>query len=340
LRRAKSLGVVEVLGRKKADNRGPTGSRRPTLGTSPGPKTPLSRVLSGSAKTTEQSTCLPPRKARSPHAQTPVKSKAKTKKRLPKAVALVLLLTVAFGLAVKFDLINLNTVKAEVLSHVTIIYPDKDGAYAFLGSHYTARGKSEQAIKACRTLVQRKPEDPAAHVLLGNAHHQANNLDQAMESYKEALQLDPESFDAHLGLGVTYTGLRRHAEAIELLEKAIRLKPQSAYAHLSLGLALSDSGQYDEAMEEFRKAKEIDPDIAGAHVLSGKVYLEMGLPEQAIERFKEAILFDRGYAQAYYSLGQASLQIGDTDLAIQQQRALQPLNPELAQNLAELIIKR
>lgn len=329
-----------MVGRKKADNRGSIASRRPTLGTSPGGKTPLNRVLAGSAQTTEQSTYPPPKTTRSGHRQAPPESNPKTKKCLPKALGLVLLLAVGLGLAVKFDLINLNTVKAEVLSHVTSIYPDKDGAYAFLGSHYTALGKSAQAIKACQALVERKPDDPAAHVLLGNAYHQANNLDQAMESYKEAIKLNPRSFDARLGLGVTYTALRRHSEAIELLEEAIRIKPQSAYAHLSLGLALSDSGRYDEAMEAFIKAKEIDPDIAGAHVLSGKVYLEMGLPEQAIEKFKEAILFDQGYAQAYYSLGEASLQIGDRALALEQQRALKTLNPELAQNLSELITQR
>ena len=90
-------------------------------------------------------------------------------------------------------------------------------------------------------------------------------------------------------------------------------------------------------MEAFRQAKELDPDIAEAQILSGKAYLEAGLTEQAIERFEEVILFDQGHAQARFSLGRACLQIGDRGLALEQQKALQTLDPKLAEDLSALI---
>ena len=332
------MGVVRVLG-KKSDKTRHTNPRRGAMESSARGGESISRLLRGSG---------PPRQARGsvhPSAkisgpadgQAPVKRPRKRKKRWLLAAELVLLLGFAAALAVKLKLIDLNTIKAEVLSRTTSIYPDKNGAYAFLGSHYTSCGRSEEAVSACRTLVERKPDDPLAHVLLGKAYHEANRLEKAIECYKEALKLAPGSFEAHLGLGETYSALRRHAEAIEFLNEAIRIKPRSAHAHLSLGVALSNSGQYDKAMEAFRQAKELDPDIAEAQILSGKAYLEAGLTEQAIERFEEVILFDQGHAQARFSLGRACLQIGDRGLALEQQKALQTLDPKLAEDLSALI---
>jgi len=269
--------------------------------------------------------------------QVAVKGNMKRKRRWRLASELVLLLCFAVILIVKLELIDLNSVKAGILSRVTSIYPDKDGAYAFLGRHYTSCGRPKEAIKACVTLVGMKPNDPSAHVLLGNAYREANLPQKAIESYKEAIRLDPNSFDARLGLGETYSGLRRHAEAIDFLKQAIRIKPDSAYAHLSLGLALSNSGRYDEAMKAFRQAKELDPDIAEVHVLSGKAYLQAGLYERAVECFKDVILTDQRHAQAQFSLGRAYLRIGDQALALKQQRILEELDPKLAQDLSELI---
>jgi len=332
------LGVVRVFGRKSDKSRD-ANPRRGAMESPARAGESISRLLRGSD---------PPRRARGSvdlsakisgpaGGQTTAKSNRKRKRRWLLASELVLLLGFAGVLAVRLRLIDLNTVKAEVLSHVTSIYPDKDGAYAFLGSHYTSCGKSAEAIKACRTLVERKPDDHSAHVLLGKAYHEANQLEKAIECYKEALKLAPGSFEGYLGLGETYSALRRHAEAIEFLNEAIRIEPRSAHAHLSLGVALSNSGQYDKAMEAFRQAKELDPGIAEVQVLSGKAYLEAGLPEQAIERFKEAILFDQGHAQAHFSLGRACLQVGDRGLALEQQKALQTLDPKLAEDLSALI---
>jgi tetratricopeptide (TPR) repeat protein len=330
--------VVRMFGRKPDKNRS-ANPRRGAFETSAQGGESISRLLRGSG---------PPRNARGSvdlsekisapaDGQAPVKRRVKRKKRWLLASELVLLLGFAGVLAVKLKVIDLNTVKAAVLSRATSIYPDKDGAYAFLGSHYTSCGNSAEALKACRTLVERKPDDSSAHVLLGKALHEANQLEKAIECYKEALRLAPGSFEAHLGLGETYSALRRHTEAIEFLEEAIRIKPLSAHAHLSLGVALSNSGQYDKAMESFRQAKELDPDIVEGQVLSGKAYLEAGRPDQAIERFEEAILFDQGHAQARFSLGRACLQVGDRGLALEQQKALQTLDPKLAEDLSALI---
>ena len=331
------LGAVRVFGRRADNKKINIERRRGSLERPAQAAEPISRVLCGLDRN--------PRGAADPSAnftdsvggRAQAKRDAKRRERRRLVSELVVLAGFAAVVGIKLKVVDLNSVKAEVLSRVTGIYPDKDGAYAFLGSHYTSCGKSDEAIKACAKLVERNPNDASAHILLGQAYHQANRPEDAIESYKRALELDSGSFEAHLGLGETYSALRRHGEAIKFLEEAIRIKPRSANAHLSLGVALSNSGQYDKAMEAFRQAKELDPGIAETQVLSGKAYLKAGLAEQAIQCFKDVILFDQGHAQARYSLGRACLQIGDRGLALDQQRALQALDPELAEDLSALI---
>jgi Flp pilus assembly protein TadD len=75
-------------------------------------------------------------------------------------------------------------------------------------------------------------------------------------------------------------------------------------------------------------------------VLSGKTYLKANFPEQAIECFEEAVSIDQSNAGACFCLGKAYLRVGDSALALEQQRKLEALDPQLAQDLSVLIMNK
>ena len=245
------------------------------------------------------------------------------------------LLVVFWLIQIKF--IDLDVVRAALLSRVAGICPNKAEAYTFLGEHYSTAGRTNAAVDACEKLVQVEPESPHSHVLLGDAYRGVSRPEEAIACYQAALQRDPNCYEAHLGLGRAYTSVGRYDEAIHSYEQAVSVQPESVTAYVSLGLVLSDLGRYDEAMKAFQQAKELDPEISEAQLLSGKAYLQAGLNNEAVECFKDAVRTDQEHAQACFNLGRAYLRVGERDLALDQQRKLRALDTQMAERLLDLI---
>ena len=248
---------------------------------------------------------------------------------------LAVLLVVAGLLCVK--MLDASGLKARVLADIAGVRSHEGGTYSLLNERRGDSVGSRNSVAVCQKLVKLKPTDASAHVILGNAYAQMERTQEAMASYQEALALDPNSFDAHLGMGRAYFGQGSYAEAIVSYRKALKIRPRAADAHLSLGLALSNAGKYDEAMQAFQKAKELDPSVVETQVMTGQAYLKAGMYAQAIESFKDAVQTDQEHAQAYFNLGRAYLSVGDKGLALEQQRALQNLDPRLANQLLDMI---
>lgn len=234
-------------------------------------------------------------------------------------------------------LIDSSGIKAKVLADIASACSGQAGTSSLLKEHRGASAKSRSSVTACEKLVHLKPGDVYAHVMLGNAYVDAGRAQEAIPCYQEALSLDPNCFDAHLGMGKAHFGRGSYSDAIAWYQKALKIRPRSADAHLSLGLALSNAGKCEEAMQAFQKAKELDPTVVETQVMTGNAYLQAGMCVQAIECFRDALQADQAHAQAYFNLGQAYLRVGDTGLAMEQQRILQGLDANLADQLLHLI---
>ncbi len=235
------------------------------------------------------------------------------------------------------QVIDATGLKAKVLADIAGVGSDEGSTYSLLKERRGATVASRSSVAVCQKLVKVKPTDASAHVMLANAYAEMERTDEAMASYHEALALDANSFDAHLGMGKAYFDQGSYAEAIVSYRQALKIRPRSADAHLSLGLALSNAGKYDEAMQAFQKAKELDPTVVETQVMTGQAYLHAGMYAQAIESFKDAVHTDQEHAQAYFNLGRAYLSVGDKGLALEQQHALENLDPRLASQLLNMI---
>ena len=246
----------------------------------------------------------------------------------------VLLLVLGF-LCMK--LIDASGIKAKVLADMAGACSQNAGGSSLLTKPRGDSAVSRSSVAVCEKLVRLKPGEASAHVMLGNAYTEVGRIQEATTCYREALSLDPNCFDAYLGMGKVHFDQGAYSDAVASYQKALKIQPRSATGHLSLGLALSNAGQYEEAMQAFQKAKELDPGVVETQVMTGQAYLQAGMYAQAIETFKDAVRTDQEHAQAYFNLGRAYLRVGDRGLALDQQRALQNLNPRLADQLLDLI---
>jgi len=95
-------------------------------------------------------------------------------------------------------------------------------------------GKIDDAIAACRTAIEKRPDYAEAHYHLGVAQRQKGDIDVARRSFAKAVELAPTNMRAVEGLAVLEAETGRLPEAESLLRKAIALNPDSASAHQGL----------------------------------------------------------------------------------------------------------
>ena len=100
-----------------------------------------------------------------------------------------------------------------------------------------------------------------------------------------------------------------------------------------------EAKRFPEATAAFRQAVKARPDFAEAHSNLGYSLRNSGRVDEAIAAYQEAIRLKPDLAEAYEYLGCAYLMQGDRQAAQEQHRILQRLNPKLAAELMEEILR-
>ena len=112
-------------------------------------------------------------------------------------------------------------------------------------------GRTQEAIAAAKTAIERNPDYAEAHYHLGVAYRQAGQIEQARQAIVRAVELKPDYARALHGLAGMEAEAGRWAEAEALLEQEVRLAPGSPDAHQALGLARQRLGRWNEATVAF-----------------------------------------------------------------------------------------
>src|SRR5262249_31715825 len=84
-------------------------------------------------------------------------------------------------------------------------------------------GRSDEALREARKMVELDPLSPAANLHLGYQYQSTRDWDQSIAQQKKTLQLDPNYVDAHRELGEDYLGKGMYPEAIGELRRATDL---------------------------------------------------------------------------------------------------------------------
>lgn len=150
-----------------------------------------------------------------------------------------------------------------------------------------------------------RPSEAAAQARLrsGLDAYARHDYSVAELEFREALKQEPKTVEAMIGLGATLSMLEKDEESEQSFLAALAISPTNARAWRGLGVARAGLGNHKGAIEAFEKAVSLEPQN----------------PE------------------ARFGLGMAYVQTGDRARALDQARAIEPLNPELARQLKMIL---
>jgi Flp pilus assembly protein TadD len=116
-------------------------------------------------------------------------------------------------------------------------------------------GRLEEAKRACRKLLAKRPDIAEAHVLFGVIHQQMGDEARASESHARALKLRPEWSQAHVQLTIAdlFSDYGRYPEAEAYCRRAVELQPDFAGARYNLAGTLNALGRPAEAIAELQE---------------------------------------------------------------------------------------
>ncbi|HEX4144964.1 MAG TPA: sulfotransferase [Pirellulales bacterium] len=176
-------------------------------------------------------------------------------------------------------------------------------------------GRWEEAARAYRAILTRRPGIARVHEELGGMLGQQGKLDEAAAELEQALTLDPRLFAAHNQLGCIFQAQGKFERAVACFERAIALRPDYVEAHVNLGNMLLGQRKLDEAIARFEHALTLRPNFAETHNNLGAALRTQGRLDEAAARFEQALALKPDYAEAHNNLANVLWQQGKFDQA-------------------------
>ena len=123
-----------------------------------------------------------------------------------------------------------------------------------LGLAHLERGRADLAIEPLERVVATMPDYAAVHIRLGDALRDVGRFDDACRAYRIPLTRRPGDVDALVGMGAAHRQAGRLADATGFLERALAVDDEHAAAHQLLGLTLAAAGEQGRAAAHLGRA--------------------------------------------------------------------------------------
>ncbi|HVU31937.1 MAG TPA: tetratricopeptide repeat protein [Opitutaceae bacterium] len=164
--------------------------------------------------------------------------------------------------------------------------------------------RADDALAACRALVQAHPNSATGQARLGIMLATRQALAESIPHLEAAVRLDPGQLEAAYYLGTVL--VQRHermSEAVALLEKVVKARPDSAYGHFNLGIAYLASGnRLRDAIAQFEATVRLDPRNANAQFNLAGALEAAGNPTGAITHYRVAAALQPRMAVNHFRL--------------------------------------
>jgi tetratricopeptide (TPR) repeat protein len=217
------------------------------------------------------------------------------------------------------------------------IAPGNADAHNLLGLLKFQEGELDRAGEELGKAIELQPTHVGALKNLGRLYQRTQKWDRARECYLKAVALDPGSDEIHFDLAGLYeeTG-DVQAAALEYW-RALELRPDGIAIRRKLSMLLGRMGRWETARELIAEAVRHEPEDAGLRCDLGVIYAGMGKPASALAEFERALRARPGFPLALLNMGIVYARMGDRVKAEEQYRKLKPIDPSMADQLAELI---
>jgi Flp pilus assembly protein TadD len=180
-----------------------------------------------------------------------------------------------------------------------------------LAAQNIALGKPGEAVRVCREVQAKFPNDARVHYALGVALGHAGQGDPAIDQLRQAIGLKPDMFEAHTNLGVLLGRQGKPDEAVAAFTEAIRIRPDVAELQMNLSNALRESWRLDQAIAAAEKAIALKPSLPEAQLSLGAAVACVGRFDRAIDAYRDAIRLRPDFPAAHLNLALAELVRGN-----------------------------
>ncbi|MHC1763294.1 MAG: tetratricopeptide repeat protein [Verrucomicrobiia bacterium] len=217
--------------------------------------------------------------------------------------------------------------------------PDASGAlFAWLGLAYAQAGKTELAIAANRTAINRMPDAFPAYQNLVQLYLNTGRTNDVRAVLNEAAEQDAEDPGFYIDVADLYArhtpvkggeGERITARVKELLDRAAALKPANPVHVLRLAENYFALGELQKAEPFYRELLQDHGDLPTLRAKLTEIYLRSGDKEKASQQLEAIAQSEPTNPQTFLFLGALAVEGQDYTNAIDHfERALR-LDPDL-----------
>ena len=208
------------------------------------------------------------------------------------------------------------------------------------GRFLLATGRTSEAARQFRALLEANPTSAQAILLLGEASYAAGDYRRARDRFDQFIDLSPDRADALSQIAGLYLREGEHALALEFAEQAYAVRPDRLSNLRLLSQALLAAGQAEQAYQMLQRLGSIRPD-------DPQVRRELARAAMQRKDFPRAVIDARACLkqrsddrQARLVLAMALAQLGQAERALNQYAILlkeQPISPLVEKQFLSLL---
>ena len=210
--------------------------------------------------------------------------------------------------------------------------PLRDNSDVQIGLLLEGEGKTEEALKHLKAIVDERPQDPEAVLALANLQRSRKQFAESAVTYTRALLLSDgarSDWSTYYFRGIAFERSKRWAQAEADFRKALELFPDQPLVLNYLGYSWVDQGlNLSEAFKMLRRAVELRPTDGYIIDSLGWAYYRLGQYPEAVRELEKAIELKPADPVINDHLGDAYWRVGRKLEAKFQWNHARDLNPE------------
>ena len=212
--------------------------------------------------------------------------------------------------------------------HAAEVDPSHEEAVLGLAAMYASRQRYDEAIEACRQLLDYYPDRSDVRLRLADLFLQKAEYRQAVDLYESLVPWQPDWAALHGRLAYAYLMIDAPDKAGAAYRKILALRPDSLIVRYQLAQLYAVEGREDQAMGEYGELLKRQPDHVGALCHLADLLLKRGEDAAAEPHLKTALAVDPRSVQVLRSMGILEARRGHYETAIKHFSAILALEPD------------
>ncbi|MEQ8763030.1 MAG: tetratricopeptide repeat protein [Planctomycetota bacterium] len=185
-----------------------------------------------------------------------------------------------------------------------------------LATLYVRQEKLDQALKACRTAVEKFPKFRRAWQLLGQIAVKQQQYREAVPALTQVIVLGGGDGYTYGALGAAYASSNNFLSAETAFRRANLLQPESLEWKVRLADTLSRQGRFEEAISIAQVLIQDNPGRADLWIAQGEAYLAAGQTMKGLQNFEIADKLGGSTIRSLYNTANIYANEGIYDMAV------------------------